>query len=320
MKNEKKIVCLGGGIGTVNLVKGLKAYTHEITVVISGADDGGSAGRLRRLYNIFPPGDAISCLAALSSKNQPNLAKLLTYRFPGDRYGKDHELSGHKMGNLLFVAAKDITGSTKDAIELLGKLFQSIGTVLPATEDSISLSAVTVDNVLVSGEEKIDLGRYKGKRVLDRVFLTPNDPEALPEVIAALEGADSIIAGPGDLYTTILPVILIPGITKALLRSKARKYFIINVANKPFETRGYTVSNFVQAIKKHIVVFPFDTLIVNTNKSEFIPTKYKYTYVGYDSVRDDQPGVRTLAKDLVDVAFPLYHDSEKLASLIADNI
>lgn len=313
--NGKKIVCLGGGIGTVNLIKGLKKHTQHITVVVSIADDGGSAGRLRRLYGVPPPGDIVSCIAALSDRD--DIARLLTYRFPGDRYGDDQSLAGHKLGNLMLVAAWQQKKDMHEGISLLQRLFQSVGTVLPATTDGISLSAVTAEGVEVQSEESIDLGKYNGQRVLERVFIHPENPSVSDEVISAINEADVIIAGPGDLYTTILPVLIIPAVKDALLSSKAKKCFIVNVANKPFETKGYSIEDFVRAIEKHLGTFPFHTVIANDNFSVKIPEKYKYAYVTLSDI-NGKADVQTT--DLVDEAFPLYHDPEKLASLVYNEV
>ncbi len=316
----KKIVCLGGGIGTVNLVKGLKAYTKELAIVVSTADDGGSAGRLRRLYNVPPPGDIVSCIAALSSSKNPEHLKLITYRFPGDRYGKDGELSGHKLGNLMLVAGWNQTGDLQKGIMLLQQMFQSVGTIFPATTENISLSAITADGTEVNSEENIDRGKYNGNRVLEKVFIHPDNPLPTPGVLEALDKADGIIAGPGDLYTTILPVLLIPQIREALQKLSVPKIFIVNVANKPFETKNYSVSDFVTAIKKHLGTFPFTKVIVNNNHTIKIPEKYKYTFVTPDKESKNSTEYTLVTADLVDESFPLYHDSQKLASLVVKEI
>lgn len=321
-KTEKAVVCLGGGIGTVNLIKGLKLYTKKITVVVSAADDGGSAGRLRRLYNSFPPGDAVSCLAALVPDDDTLFSRLLTYRFPGNRYARDDALSGHKLGNLMFVAAKEITGDVQKALLLLESLFHTHGKVLPATTEELSLSARTVDNLEVKGEQTIDLGKYKGNRILEEVFIHPSSPAVPKEVIQEIEHADGIIAGPGDLYTTILPVLLIPAIKEALAKSRAKKIYIVNVANKPFETKGYSVLDYISAITKHLSEFPFETVVLNSNTSYQIPKKYHYTYVFPPQPTQNQEAHKYafIVKDLVDPEFPLYHEPKKLASVVIEHI
>lgn len=279
MKTTKKIVCLGGGIGTVNLIKGLKQISDHLTVVVSMADEGGSAGRLRRLYKILPPGDLVSCMAACVSEKNTLLEKLLTYRFPGNRYSKDEYLAGHKLGNLLLVAMRDITGNFSDAVKLFQTTFGVKGVFLPATREGVTISVKTTEGKIIAGEENIDLGKYDGKRTLDTVYLHPKEAKPGEGVIEALKKAEVIIAGPGDLYTTTLPVLIVPEITQTLLKSRAKKIFIINIANKPFETKGYTVSDYITAIKKHLGLFPFDHVILNTNYSHTIPRKFHYQYV-----------------------------------------
>lgn len=321
---EKKIVCLGGGIGTVNLIKGLKKYTPLITVIVSMADEGGSSGRLRRLYNIMPPGDVVSCLAALTDEKHSYLSHLLTYRFSGDRYSKDTDLAGHKLGNLLMVGAIDQTGSFPGAINLLRELFHVKGSVFPATKDDVTISALTTDNKEVHGEETIDLGKYDGNRTLERIFLHPSEPAVLPEIMTALEEADVVIAGPGDLYTTILPVLIIPQIANHLKESKQRKIFIVNVANKPFETRGYAVEDFIRAIEKHLSSFPFEVVITNNNTSPSIPEPFHYSYVRRKSHENSKHeykySYKIVESDIVDENFPLYHDNHKLASVVMKNV
>lgn len=323
MKN-KKIVCLGGGIGTVNLIKGLKEYTPSITVVVSMADEGGSSGRLRRLYNTFPPGDMVSCMAAFLDKNNAFLSNLLTYRFPGDRYGPKESLGGHKLGNLLMVALQNTSKNFYEAISSFQKIFNIPGTFLPATSEAVSISAKTIEGKMIYGEEKIDLGKYNGKRVLDSVYLNPKNVKAGHRVDKAILEANVVMAGPGDLYTTVLPVLIVPEIAESLKRASAKKIFIVNVANKPFETKNYSVLDYIKAIKKHLGAFPFDVVIVNNNYSVKIPKKYKYTYVlsnsgyGLDSVGISK--IKLVEKDLVDEKFPLYHASKKLAKVVWENI
>ena len=319
---QKHIVCLGGGIGTVNLVKGLKSYTDALTVIVSMADEGGSSGRLRRLYKIPPPGDLISCLGALMNNEDDLYAKLLTYRFPGDRYGRDEDIAGHKLGNLMMVAARDLTGSFDEAIALMRKMFHIKGAIYPATSEPVSISAKTSDGKVVHGEETIDLGKYEGERVLEKITLTPENPETSDRVVKAIESADVIVAGPGDLYTTILPVLIIPKIAKALVQNPNPKLFVVNVANKPFETKGYDVVDFINAIEKHLGTFPFTKVITNNNTSAVIPSQYQYTYVkqATDPAKIPPPGTSIVEADLVDEQFPLYHDNQKLASAVWENI
>lgn len=316
---NKKIVCLGGGIGTVNLIKGLKNYFSNITVIASMADDGGSSGRLRRLYNIAPPGDLVSCMTALAKTNDSYLAKILTFRFAGERYGKDEEIGGQKLGSLIMVAMRDITGSFDKAITLFQKTFNVKGNFFPATSSDVTISAKTTEGKRIYGEENIDMGKYTGKRILEKVFLEPANAKTSQKVLKSIKEADVVIAGPGDLYTTILPVLIVKDIEKALKGSKALKIFVVNVANKPFETKGYSVDDYVMAVKRHLRSFPFAKIVANSNFSVGIPKKYRYQYVELTASKNLN-GVALITNDIVDEIFPLYHNSAKLAKTIIENI
>lgn len=318
--NAQKIVCLGGGIGTVNLAKGLKKYAENISIVVSMADDGGSAGRLRRLYDIQPTGDMVSCMASLAKETNPLLAKVLTYRFPGERYADDKELSGHKLGNLIMVAMRDITGSFEGAISLFQQTFDIPGIFLPATTESITISAKTKKGEIIKGEENIDLGKYSWKDGLESVSIHPENAKAAEGVVPAIENADTIIVGPGDLYTTLLPVLIVSDIKKALKASTAKKIFVMNIANKPYETNGYTVDDFVAALTSHLGFFPFDYVVSNNNFSIPIPKNLHYEYV-YDVSKDPAKRSYTLLeRNVVDPKLPVYHNSEELAKAIGEII
>lgn len=309
---ELKIVCLGGGVGTVQLVRGLREYSTEISVVCSMADDGGSGGRLRRLYSVPPPGDLINCLAALSDA-EPVLQELLTFRFAGNRYGSDQSLTGQKLGNLILVALTKITGDFSKALGVAQRIFSSHGQIMPATVENVSISAKTVDGKLIKGEQKIDLGEYNGTRALTKVYLKPAKVHTPREVKAAIAKADVIIAGPGDLYTTILPVLLVPDIKEGLIKSSAEKIFVVNVANKPFETPDYKVSDYLTALKRHLGQIIFKYALVNNNFHPRLPDKWNYHYVEMDAASPLFEGIDIIQSDLIEKKFPLYHNPGKLA-------
>jgi len=314
---NKKIVCLGGGIGTVNLIKGLVKYTDKVTVVASMADDGGSTGRLRRLYSIPPPGDLVSCIAAMSQADEV-MKKALTYRFNGERYGNEESLGGHKLGNLMMVALTSVMGDFSEALLQMQKLFKTKGRILPATTETISIWAQTSVGERVDREENIDLGRFTG--TIEKLHLKPTNPATSKEVVEAIIDADLIIAGPGDLYSTILPVLLIPGIINAVKKSKAKKLYVVNVANKLFETPNYKINDYVKAIANHCGANIFSYILMNSNATCVIPDKYKrqYEFVPLNYKKDDN--YQVVVKDIVDTKFPLYHDSDKLAKAIMENI
>lgn len=316
-KSEPKIVCLGGGVGTVQLLRGLREYTSKISVVCSMADDGGSGGRLRRLYSVPPPGDLINCLAALSDA-EPILKKLLTFRFAGDRYDSDNALPGQKLGNLILVALTKITGDFNKALEVAQRIFLSHGKILPATVENVSISAKTSEGKIIHGEQKIDRGQYNGARTLSNVYLKPESIHTPQAVKSALRGANLIIAGPGDLYTTVLPVLLVPEIKEEILKSRVKKIFVVNVANKPFETPGYKVSDYISAIKRNLGEVLFDYILINNNFKPALPKNFDYQYVGIDT--DDKlfSSSKVIATDLVEKEFPLYHHPQKLAQAVLD--
>lgn len=317
-KKNPKIVCLGGGIGTVNLLKGLKKYTNQITVVCSMADDGGSGGRLRRFFSIPPPGDLINCLSALSAAPK-NLKKLLTFRFEGDRWGPDDSLAGQKVGNLILVALTKMLGNFDKGLAETERLFSCQGRILPATNENVSIWAKTTASKKIFGEEKIDLGKYNGAtRGLAEVHLKPEKVTTPQEVKKAVRGADLIIAGPGDLYTTILPVLLVSEIRKAIKKAKAKKLFVVNVANKPFETPNYQVSDYLKALKSHCQEILFDYLLINNNFSAQMPKEYNYQYVKFDQKKLDRLNLKVIIGDYINSSFPLYHDSKKIAQAIIE--
>jgi len=308
---KQKIAAIGGGVGTAQLLRGLKKYSDlDLTAIISMADDGGSAGRVRRAFDIQPPGDLITCLAALSA-DESVVKDMLLYRFKGDRYGHDTSLEGQKLGNLVIVALRDITGDFNLAFEKLSEILLPRGSVLPATKNLVSIWAKTSEGKKITGEENIDLGRYKGKRELESVHLIPQNAPALDKTLEAIKNADTIIAGPGDLYTSILPVLIIPDITKALKRSKAKKIFVVNVTNKPFETPNYYAEDYQKAVIRHLGFDPFHIYLINNNTDAVIPDNLNYHYVTTETKNK-----RFIFKDIVQADYSIHHDSDKLAKEI----
>ena len=310
------VVCLGGGIGTSQILKGLRNVPAQVTAIVSMADDGGSAGRLRRAFAVPPPGDLVNCLAALSDE-ESILKNLFLYRFAGKRYGKDTDLGGQKLGNLIFVALTDIyKGDTNKALEEFSRIISAKGRVLPATIGDVNIWAKTKDGKKVYGEENIDLGKYNGTRTLSEVHLDPPNIKAYKHSVDAIKDAQIIIAGPGDLFTTVLPVLLVSQIKNEIKKSKALKIFIVNIANKPFETANYKVSDFLQMLKKHLDGDFFDRIIVNVNHKPIIPKELKYKYVAHDPQNLGNWSHLIKTGDFINENYPLYHDSTKIAKYI----
>lgn len=308
-----KIVALGGGVGTANLLSGIKDHFSDINVIVSMADDGGSAGRLRRFYKIPPTGDIVNCMISLSNADNVML-DLLKFRFPGDRYGADNILPGQKIANLMFAALILNNKDLPTAISKMRELFQVKASIYPSSLSRVSLRAKTSTGHIVRREENIDLGKFKGK--LKQLYIHPKDPKVDERALEAIKKSDVIIAGPGDLYTTILPVLIIPAILDEIKKSKSKKVFVVNVANKFFETPEYSVSDFINTIKKHCGFQPFDYFLINDNTSFIIPDEFKDEY-SVAPLGKSKNGVKCVYADLVNENFPLYHDPTKLAKAIA---
>jgi uncharacterized cofD-like protein len=255
---QPKIVIVGGGTGLPVLLRGLKQYPVDITAIVTVADDGGSSGRLRDELQIPPPGDIRNVLAALSDV-EPLVEEMFQHRFTSK-----NELSGHSLGNLIIAAMTSITGNFAHAIQEMSKVLNVNGKVLPAASDSVVLHAEMEDGAIVSGESKIP---YSGKKI-KRVFLTPDTARPLPETIHEIRQADLIIIGPGSLYTSILPNLLVPKLGHEICRSKAKKVYICNLMTQAGETLDYSASDHVKAIYEHMKCPFINTIIVN---SENIP-------------------------------------------------
>jgi len=246
------------------------------------------------------------------------MTKLLNYRFIGDRYGKDNELGGHNFGNLLLVALADIAGDFNKGLEEASKILNVSGRVLPSTAEDVHIWAETSEGQKVYGEENIDLGKYNGKREIARLHLNPPNASGYKHSINAIKNADIITAGPGDLYTSIMPNLLVKKIKSAIQSSKAKKILIINIANKPFETPNYKVSDYLKAIKKHCGTNLFNYILVNNNHTQPLAKYSSYRYVENDleGLRKIN-GLKIIEADLVDRRYPLHHDDpDKLAKSI----
>lgn len=315
-EKPRSVVCLGGGVGTAQVLKGLRDYPYQLTAIVSMADDGGSAGRLRRAFSVLPPGDLVNCLTALSSEESV-LNLLFRYRFAGKRYGKDTDLAGQKLGNLIFVALTDIyKGDTNKALEEFSKIISPKGRVLPATIDNVNIWAKNKDNVEVYGEQNIDLGKFSGSKALKEVHLDPEDAKAYKVATEAIRQADVLITGPGDLFTTILPVLIVAQIKKEFKAAKAKKIFILNTTNKSFETPNFKASDYLEAIERHVGKDVFDKILINTNSAPKIPKGLKYKYVECDRKNLLEYDGKILEGDYINTGFPLYHDSTKIAKAI----
>ncbi|HEY9844565.1 MAG TPA: gluconeogenesis factor YvcK family protein [Candidatus Caenarcaniphilales bacterium] len=247
-----RIVAIGGGTGLSTLLRGLKAYSANITAVVTVADDGGSSGRLRREIGVLPPGDIRNCLAALADEEKL-ITELFQYRF---RAGDG--LTGHSFGNLFLTAMNDITGDLEQAIAASSKVLAIRGQVLPATLSDMRLWAQLTDGRRIEGESNIT---QAGGTIL-RVGCTPANPPAIPKALKAIREADYIILGPGSLYTSVIPNLLVPEIVQAIAGRQVPRIYVCNIMSQPGETDGYTVSDHVQAIDTVCGQRIFDAVLI----------------------------------------------------------
>ncbi len=247
-----KIVAIGGGTGLSTLLRGLKQYSANITAIVTVADDGGSSGRLRREIGVLPPGDIRNCIASLADEEKL-LTELFQYRFQaGDG------LSGHSFGNLFLTAMTEITGDLERAIAASSKVLAIRGRVLPATLADVTLWADLRDGRRIEGESEITEAHGK----IERLGCYPADPPALKAALKAIDEADYIVIGPGSLYTSVIPNILVPEIQQAIAESDAPRIYICNIMTQPGETDNYTVSDHLKAIDKHSQYRLFDAVLV----------------------------------------------------------
>ncbi|MFS0822005.1 gluconeogenesis factor YvcK family protein [Bacillus sp. 1P02SD] len=313
MTNPKqpKIVIIGGGTGLSVLLRGLKYQPVDITAIVTVADDGGSSGRLRDEMDIPPPGDIRNVLAALSDV-EPLIEDLFQHRFAGG-----NGLSGHSLGNLILAAMTTITGDFVHAVTEMSKVLKVRGKVLPAANKSVVLNAEMEDGTIVTGESKIP---YSGKKI-KRVFLTPDDVEPLNESIEKIRQADMIVIGPGSLYTSILPNLLVPKIGDEVVKAKAKKVYICNVMTQAGETLNYTASDHVQALIDHMGLRFIDTILVNDGD---IPERIKEKYakelakpVVYDVERLSTLGLSIINDKIISYDNDVIrHDTTKVANLL----
>ncbi len=303
-----RVVVIGGGHGLAMLLRGLKNYTYRLTAVVTVADDGGSSGRLRKSLGILPPGDLRNCLAALSD-DEALLTKLFQYRFANG----DGGLDGHSFGNLFISALTNITGSFEDAIAESGRVLAVHGRVLPSSLVDVQLigevyQPETGQVLKIKGESQI----AEAKGHIRRVWLEPVNPPAFPKVIQALLAADLIIIGPGSLYTSILPNILVPDIAAAIRASKALKIYVCNVATQPGETEDFACEDHVQALEVHGGSGLVDLVVHNNNfNGKLLPGMQWVT------IRSDEAIFCPVYEaNLIDTVEPWHHDPEKLAMVL----
>jgi len=306
-----KIVTVGGGTGLSVLLSGLKEYTSNITAIVTVADDGGSSGRLRQQFDILPPGDIRNCLVALADASTL-MRDLFQFRFD-----QSSELSGHNFGNLFITVMTRLTGDFEKAIKETSKVLALRGQVIPSTLNNVALVAQHKDGTVTEGEDKIP----KARLPIDKVYLKAQEASvATPEAVKAIEEAQIIILGPGSLYTSIIPNLLIKEITDTIVASSAIKIYVCNAMTQPGETDGYSASDHIKALIRHSHPRILDYCIINTGEiSRDILKRYvqddSYAVVN-DTKKIESMGYRIIEHDIIIAKDVVRHDPLKLAKVI----
>ncbi len=312
LKKGPKVVAIGGGTGLPVVLRGIKEFTSNITAVVAVSDDGGSSGKLRKDMNIPPPGDIRNCLIALADA-EPLMGKLFQYRF-----GEEANISGHNFGNLFIAALTSVVGDFEEAVRQSCKILSIRGRVIPVTTANIRLKAFFTDGTDIIGEAQIP----RQRKTIERLELLPGDCRVNPEVSAQIAEADIIIMGPGSLYTSVIPNLLVKGMPEAITRSRALKIYVSNIMTQPGESTDFNAEDHFSAISRHVKVKLIDHIIVNNAP---IPESLlsKYQSEGARPVRADREsleamGVKVISEPIISQADHVRHDGEKLASAIFD--
>jgi len=304
-----RIVAIGGGTGLSVLLRGLKEYSSNITAVVTVADDGGSSGKLRADYGIAPMGDIRNCIAALADA-EPLMTQLLQYRFPDDPSG-DHGLAGHTVGNLIIAAMSAIEGDFEEGVRQSNRVLAVRGQVVPAAPIPLTLHALLGDGSQIDGQSTIM--RSTG---IEHVWITPADIRASGEAIEALASADLVVLGPGSLYTSLLPSLLIPDLREALGATPGLRIYACNVATQLGETEGYGLADHLAALDSHVGQGIADVVLANDNLLAHVTAGDRSRPVLLDWAPAGAGAPALIARDIVDLQNAHRHDSAKLAAAI----
>ncbi len=310
MKKDYKIVGIGGGTGLSTILEGLKSFTDSITAIVTVTDDGGSSGRLRKDFNMLPPGDIRNCIVSLADSNSL-LSELFQYRFKGN-----NELSGHPFGNLFIAAMTEITGSFAKGILEASHILAIKGKVLPSTLEDVVLGAEFFDGHSVIGQTKI----VKYPKPIKKVFLIPENPIAYTGVLNACKEADMIILGPGSLFTSIIPNLLVNGVAMAIKKAKAKKVYIGNIMTQPGETDHFTASDHLTNLEKYLNC-KVDYFLINSGKiSKDLIDKHtkKKSFEITDDTHKVEDRIKIIKKDVVSKKDFARHDPNKISKIILD--
>ena len=318
------MVAIGGGTGLSMLLRGLKHYVarrrqeserhpiSDLAAIVTVTDDGGSSGRLRREYRVLPPGDIRNCMVALS-QDEALLGRLFQYRFHEGR-----GLRGHSFGNLFLTALTHVTGDFAEAVRVSGEVLAIRGRIFPTTLENVSLEAVMTDGKIVLGETSI----AKSGKKIRRLSLRPRRVRPLPEVLDAINQADLILIGPGSLYTSILPNLLVSGVAEAIEKSAATRVLVANLMTQPGETQGYSLADHVRVIYSHTRRKLFDW-VVASNQRISPEVALRYSRRGAEPVRVDIPelqriGVRCLLDNLLEEHGVVRHNAARISQLLIE--
>ena len=309
------IVVIGGGTGLSVLLRGLKEYSSNITAIVSVGDDGGSSGRIREEFGMVPVGDVRNCIVALSDR-EDLMEQLFDYRFE-----RGDGLDGHSLGNLLLVAMAYLTGSFHDAVSDINEVLQIRGKVLPVTDEPITLKAILDDDTEIIGESCVS----QADRPIVRLTIEPEDVQPLEEALEAIASAEAIILGPGSLFTSIIPNLLVDGIVEAILKSKAMKFYVCNVMTQAGETDNFTAEDHLFSLLEHGRKGIVDYIIVNNHEAIDREILQRYAEEGampvtYHKDKLEQLQVKVVEANLLNEQQVLRHNSERLAETIMDEI
>lgn len=313
-----KIVAIGGGTGLSTMLRGLKYYTSNITAIVTVADDGGGSGSLRQDLGILPPGDIRNCILALAD-TEPLMEELLQYRF------KDGRLKDQSFGNLFLAAMDGISSNFEEAVQKMSSVLAVTGKVIPVTLDNVTLKAKLKNGKIVCGESNIPVEAVKNNSPIDRIYIEPENAKALKEAVQAIKDADAIILGPGSLYTSIIPNLLVKDIASALQKTDALKIYVSNIMTQQGETDGYGVNDHIKAIFKHGGSGIIDYVIVNVGEIDK-ELEGKYNTESSKLVRLDVDKIEALHVNVIEGDFIsvkkgyVRHNSEKLASILIETI
>ncbi|MDD6308189.1 MAG: YvcK family protein [Clostridia bacterium] len=310
------IVAIGGGTGLSTMLRGLKRHTENLTAIVTMADDGGGSGKLREDLGMLPPGDLRNCLVALAEA-EPSMETLFKYRF------ESGSLRGQSIGNLIIAAMNGIYGSFEEAIRHAGEVLAITGRVLPVTTQDIRMYACFSDGAQVLGESRIGSAKKQHNCRIERVSLVPERVLPTESVLESIERAEAIILGPGSLYTSIIPNLLVEGVADAVRQSRAAKIYVCNVMGQPGETEDYSAFDHVEALIKHAGEGIIDYCLVNTGTiEEAVLERYLKDGVGpvfVDRERFEKAGIRLICADLTNREGNLArHDAGRLAEAIME--